>query len=51
LPSEQAARKVLYLAVRTLADYRSPVTGIRSPGWKQALQVFTIYFHGRIPAP
>jgi transposase-like protein len=50
-PSEQAALKVLYLAVRNLADYRGPSTGIRSAGWKQALQAFTIYFEGRIPAP
>jgi putative transposase len=50
-PSEQAALKVLYLAVRNLEDYRSPNTGIRSAGWKQALQAFTIYFEGRIPTP
>jgi putative transposase len=50
-PSEQAALKVLYLAVRNLADYRGPNTGIRSSGWKQALQAFTIYFEGRIPTP
>jgi transposase-like protein len=50
-PTEQAALKVLYLAVRNLADYCSPNTGIRSSGWKQALQAFTIYFDGRIPTP
>jgi putative transposase len=50
-PSEQAALKVLYLAVRNLQDYRSPNVGIRSSGWKQALQAFTIYFEGRIPTP
>jgi putative transposase len=50
-PSEQAALKVLYLAVRNLQDYRGPNTGIRSSGWKQALQAFTIYFEGRIPTP
>jgi transposase-like protein len=50
-PSEQAALKVLYLAVRNLQDYRGPNTGIRSSGWKQALQAFTIYFDGRIPTP
>jgi hypothetical protein len=31
-PSEQAALKVLYLAVRNLEEYRSPNTGIRSSG-------------------
>jgi transposase-like protein len=50
-PSEQAALKVLYLAVRNLEEFRSPSTGIRSSGWKQALQAFTIYFEGRIPTP
>jgi putative transposase len=50
-PSEQAALKVLYLAVRNLQDYRTANTGIRSSGWKQALQAFTIYFDGRIPTP
>src|SRR5262252_5278995 len=50
-PSEQAAIKVLYLAVRNLEELRTPNTGIRSSGWKQALQAFTIYFDGRIPTP
>jgi transposase-like protein len=50
-PSEQAALKVLYLAVRNLEEFRSPSAGIRSAGWKQALQAFTIYFDGRIPTP
>ena len=49
-PSEQAVLKVLYLAVRNLEDFRRPNVGIRSSGWKQALQAFTIYFEGRIPA-
>jgi putative transposase len=49
-PSEQAVLKVLYLAVRNLEDYRGRNIGIRSSGWKQALQAFTIYFEGRIPA-
>ena len=48
-PSEQAVLKVLYLAVRNLQDYRRPTVGLRSSGWKQALQAFTIYFEGRLP--
>ena len=48
-PTEQAALKVLYLAVRNLEELRSPNVGIRSSSWKQALQAFTIYFDGRIP--
>jgi transposase-like protein len=50
-PSEQAVLKVLYLAVRNLEEFRQPNVGIRSSGWKQALQAFTIYFQGRIPTP
>src|SRR6516165_5251314 len=50
-PSEQAALKVLYLAVRNLEQSNTPNVGIRSSGWKQALQAFTIYFDGRIPTP
>jgi putative transposase len=50
-PSEQAALKVLYLAVRNLEEFRGPNTAIRSSAWKQALQAFTIYFDGRIPTP
>ena len=50
-PSEQAALKVLYLAIRNLEDFRGPNAGIRSSGWKQALQAFTIYYDGRIPTP
>jgi len=50
-PSEQAALKVLYLAVRNLEEFRGRSVGIRSSGWKQALQAFTIYFEGRIPTP
>src|SRR5215469_7845209 len=50
-PSNQAALKVLYLAVRNLEEFRSPQVGTRSSGWKKALQSFTIYFEGRIPTP
>jgi putative transposase len=50
-PSEQAALKVLFLAVRNLEEFRGRNVGIRSSGWKQALQAFTIYFEGRIPTP
>jgi putative transposase len=50
-PSEQAALKVLYLAVRNLDEFRGRNVGTRSSGWKKALQTFTIYFDGRIPTP
>ncbi|WP_020500905.1 hypothetical protein [Sciscionella marina] len=39
------------LAVRDLEDYRRPNVGIRSSGWKKALQAFTMYFEGLIPTP
>jgi putative transposase len=50
-PTEQAALKVLYLAVRNLDEYRGLTVGTRSSGWNKALQAFTIYFEGRIPTP
>jgi transposase-like protein len=50
-PSGRAALKVLYLAVRNLEEFLGSSAGIRSSGWKQALQAFTIYFDGRIPTP
>lgn len=50
-PSEQAALKVLHLAVRNLDQFRSRASGREVSGWKKALQAFTIYFEGRIPTP
>jgi len=47
-PSEQAALKVLYLAVRNLDDYRTSNIGIRSSGWKKALLLAT---YGLDPGP
>jgi hypothetical protein len=35
LPSGQAARKVPYLAVRNLEEFRRPNAGIRSSGWNR----------------
>jgi hypothetical protein len=52
--SETAAVPVsarLRQAVRNLEEFRRPNVGIRSSGWKQAQQAFTIYFEGRIPTP
>jgi putative transposase len=50
-PSQQAALKVLYLAVRNLDESRGLTVATRSSSWKQALQAFTIYFERRIPTP
>jgi putative transposase len=47
----EAAVKVLYLTVRNLEEHRRPHVGIRSSGWKQAIQALTTYIEGRIPAP
>jgi hypothetical protein len=38
-------------AFRAACDRYGANVGIRSSGWKQALQAFTIYFDGRIPTP
>jgi hypothetical protein len=40
-----------YLTVRNLADYRSPKTGIRSSGWKEALQAFPDLLRRTNPDP
>ncbi len=48
-PTEQAALKVLYLAVRNLDEYRGATVGIQSSGWKQALQAFTDLLRGTHP--
>ena len=46
-PSEQAALKVLYLAIRNLHG----TTGSRKspPHWKEALNAFAIHFEDRMP--
>jgi hypothetical protein len=48
-PSEQAALKVLYLAVRNLEGVPTPTPGSAARGGNR--QAFTIYFDGRIPTP
>ena len=50
-PSDQAVLKVLYHAVRNPEESPSPNAWIRSSGWQQALQAFTIYFGGPITTP
>lgn len=47
-PSEQAALKVLYLAIRNLEQNNNP--GRKSPPhWKEALNAFAVYFEDRLP--
>lgn len=47
-PTDQAALKILYLAVRNISDQRGGELGTGSHGWKQALNAFAVTFPGRI---
>jgi len=47
-PSEQAVGEGPLPRSPEPAGLRRPTVGIRSSGWKQALQAFTIYFEGRL---
>ena len=47
-PSEQAALKALYLAIRTLTEPGKGRGNHVMAGWKTALNTFAIYFEGRI---
>jgi transposase-like protein len=48
-PSEDAAVKLLYLALRNMNSERSGDLGTGTYGWKQALNAFAIHFPGRLP--
>ena len=47
-PSEQAAVKVLYLAIRELIEPKAGDRNQVAPGWKSALNALTLYFEDRI---
>jgi transposase-like protein len=47
-PSEQAAIKVLYLAIRELIEPKAGDRNQVAPGWKSALNALTLYFEDRI---
>lgn len=47
-PTEQAALKALYLAIRTLTEPGRGRGNHVAAGWKTALNTFAIYFEGRI---
>src|SRR6478735_2204378 len=49
LPNRTGRSQGAVLAVRNLQESRRPTVGIRSSGWKQAMQAFTIYFRGTHP--
>jgi transposase-like protein len=47
-PSEQAAVKVLYLAIRELIEPKAGDRNHVAAGWKSALNALTLYFEDRI---
>ncbi|MEU2013878.1 IS256 family transposase [Nocardia sp. NPDC019302] len=47
-PSEQAAIKVLYLAIRHMIEPKTTDRNQVAPGWKGALNALTLYFGNRI---
>ncbi|MFI9080024.1 transposase [Streptomyces sioyaensis] len=48
LPTEQAAVKVLHLAIRELIEAKTRSKTHVAPRWKAALNAFSIYFQDRI---
>lgn len=47
-PNEQAAVKVLYLAIRELIEPKAGDKNRVAPGWKSALNALSLYFEDRI---
>jgi putative transposase len=47
-PSEQAALKVLYLAIRHMIEPKAGDRNQVAPGWKSALNALTLFFEHRI---
>jgi putative transposase len=48
-PNEDAAIKLLYLALRNIKPERGGDLGTGTYGWKRALNAFAIHFPGRLP--
>jgi len=48
-PNDDAAIKLLYLALRNINPERGGDLGTGSYGWKRALNAFAIHFPGRLP--
>jgi putative transposase len=48
-PNEDAAIKLLYLALRNMNPERGGDLGTGTYGWKRALNAFAIHFPGRLP--
>jgi putative transposase len=47
-PNDQAAKKLLYLAIRELSTTRKGVAGTGTRGWTAALNALEIHFPGRL---
>jgi len=47
-PTDDAALKILYLAIRNISPTRGGELGTGTHGWKQALNAFAITFPGRL---
>jgi transposase-like protein len=47
-PTERAAVKVLYLAIRHMIEPKAGDRNQVAPGWKSALSALTLYFEARI---
>ncbi|MGV0636333.1 IS256 family transposase [Mycolicibacillus trivialis] len=48
-PSDAAAMKLLYLAIRNINQKRGPTAGTGTRGWTQALNALAIQFPDRLP--
>jgi hypothetical protein len=48
-PNDDAAIKLLYLALRNMNPERGGDLGTGTYGWKRALNAFAIHFPGRLP--
>jgi len=49
VPTDDAAIKLLYLALRNISDQRGGEAGTGSHGWKNALNAFALQFPDRLP--
>ena len=49
-PTDDAAIKILYLAIRNISDQRGGELGTGTQGWKQALNAFAVAFPNRLEA-
>jgi putative transposase len=48
-PSDEAAMKLLYLALRNISSKRGGESGTGTHGWKTALNTLVVLFPGRLP--